>query len=79
MSFLLLTFIDCPPPHLTPPVPNNSVILDLAAWETLGGPAKRKSFDSVDPNFDDSVPSVSSGSKENFFKVFRTYFEQNAR
>ncbi|KAI0219481.1 DnaJ-like subfamily C member 2 [Lamellibrachia satsuma] len=49
------------------------------AWETLGIPAKRKSYDSIDPQFDDSVPSVSSDSKEKFYEVFRPYFEQNAR
>ena len=53
--------------------------MDLAAWETLGIPAKRKSYDSIDPQFDDSVPSVSSDSKEKFYGVFRPYFEQNAR
>lgn len=54
-------------------------LTQLAAWETLGIPAKKKSYDSIDPQFDDSVPAVSSESKEKFFVVFRPFFEQNAR
>ncbi|KAK2185793.1 hypothetical protein NP493_222g02007 [Ridgeia piscesae] len=49
------------------------------AWETLGIPAKRKSYDSIDPQFDDSVPAISSESKEKFYEVFRPVFEHNAR
>lgn len=49
------------------------------AWETLGNPVKRRSYDSVDPQFNDSVPSVNSNSKENFFEVFRPVFAENAR
>lgn len=49
------------------------------AYEILGDPIKRRSFDSVDPEFDESVPSVSQESKDNFFTVFRPVFETNAR
>ncbi|XP_060574229.1 dnaJ homolog subfamily C member 2-like, partial [Ruditapes philippinarum] len=49
------------------------------AWETLGNPVKRKSYDSVDPLFDDSVPPNNSNSKEKFFEVFRPVFAENAR
>ncbi|XP_055958147.1 dnaJ homolog subfamily C member 2 isoform X2 [Patella vulgata] len=49
------------------------------AWETLGVPAKRRSFDSVDPEFDDDVPSNNALAKEKFYKVFRPIFEMNAR
>lgn len=51
----------------------------ILAWETLGNPVKRRSYDSVDPQFNDSVPSVNSNSKENFFEVFRPVFAENAR
>jgi DnaJ family protein C protein 2 len=40
---------------------------------------KRKSYDSVDPLFDDSVPPNNSNSKEKFFEVFRPVFAENAR
>ncbi|XP_034019478.1 dnaJ homolog subfamily C member 2 isoform X2 [Thalassophryne amazonica] len=46
--------------------------------EILSDPVKRRAFDSVDPTFDNTVPSKSDG-KENFFEVFRPVFERNAR
>ncbi|KAL4217072.1 DnaJ (Hsp40) [Mactra antiquata] len=49
------------------------------AWETLGNPVKRKSYDSVDPLFDDAVPSNNNNSKENFYQVFKPVFAENAR
>lgn len=49
------------------------------AYEILGDPLKRRSWDSVDPEFDDDVPSVSSNNKSNFFKVFTPVLERNAR
>ncbi|RUS72161.1 hypothetical protein EGW08_020077 [Elysia chlorotica] len=49
------------------------------AYETLGNKQKRRSFDSVDPEFDEDVPSVSQNSKDNFYEVFRPVFERNAR
>ncbi|XP_038054398.1 dnaJ homolog subfamily C member 2-like [Patiria miniata] len=49
------------------------------AWETLGNRTKRRSYDSVDPSFDDSIPSVNNNSKENFFKEFTKVFKRNAR
>lgn len=48
------------------------------AYETIGNPVKRRSFDSVDPYFDNSVPS-NNEIKQPFFKVFPYYFELNAR
>ncbi|XP_024118413.1 dnaJ homolog subfamily C member 2 [Oryzias melastigma] len=48
------------------------------AIETLSDPMKRRAFDSVDPTFDNSVPSKGEG-KENFFEVFSPVFERNAR
>ncbi|XP_076448534.1 dnaJ homolog subfamily C member 2-like [Babylonia areolata] len=49
------------------------------AYEILGDPAKRRSFDSVDPEFDESVPSVSQEARDSFFATFRPVFEHNAR
>lgn len=48
------------------------------AYEILGTPVKRRSYDSVDPEFDDSIPSGKELEKS-FFKVFPKYFELNAR
>lgn len=39
------------------------------AYEILGDPVKRRSWDSVDPEFDDDIPPVTSHNKANFFKV----------
>lgn len=39
------------------------------AFEFLSDPVKRKSYDSVDPTFDETVPSVSESNKKNFYKV----------
>ena len=49
------------------------------ANDILSDPKRRRAYDSVDPTFDEAVPSISSQSKENFYKVFRPVFEQNAR
>ncbi|XP_077401369.1 dnaJ homolog subfamily C member 2 isoform X1 [Vanacampus margaritifer] len=48
------------------------------AIEALSDPVKRRAFDSVDPTFDNGVPSKSEG-KENFFQVFPSVFERNSR
>ncbi|XP_041347493.1 dnaJ homolog subfamily C member 2-like [Gigantopelta aegis] len=49
------------------------------AYEILGNPQKRRSYDSVDPEFDDDVPPVNQYSKDHYFEVFRPVFERNAR
>ncbi|XP_070558793.1 dnaJ homolog subfamily C member 2-like [Ptychodera flava] len=49
------------------------------AYEILGNPQKRKSYDSVDPEFDDFVPFANQESKDNFYKVFTPVFNRNAR
>ncbi|XP_041985101.1 dnaJ homolog subfamily C member 2 [Aricia agestis] len=49
------------------------------AYETLGTPKTRRSYDSVDPEFDDSIPMPSEIKKDGFFKAFSKYFEMNAR
>ena len=49
------------------------------AWETLGVPSKRRAYDSVDPEFDDDIPSNNQENKDKFFQVFAPVFERNAR
>ncbi|XP_071443003.1 dnaJ homolog subfamily C member 2 [Hetaerina americana] len=49
------------------------------AWEILGNTQKRRSYDSVDPVFDDSIPTANESSKAKFFEVFGPVFERNAR
>lgn len=48
------------------------------AYDILGNPTKRRSYDSVDPEFDDSLPS-SGEIKKDFYKAFKKYFDLNAR
>lgn len=48
------------------------------AYETLGNPVKKRSYDSVDPYFDDNIPSASE-IKKDFFKVCGYYFDLNSR
>lgn len=55
------------------------IILYGVAYEILGDPRKRRSYDSVDPTFSDVVPPVSTHSKENFYEVFGPVFRDNAR
>ena len=59
------------------------ISLCCANWYTandiISDPKRRRAYDSVDPTFDEAIPSVSSHSKENFFKVFTSVFEENAR
>ncbi len=49
------------------------------AYETLGSFHRRRAFDSVDPEFDDAIPTASDVTVDNFFTVFRPVFERNAR
>ncbi|KAJ6633152.1 DnaJ like subfamily C member 2, partial [Pseudolycoriella hygida] len=48
------------------------------AYETLGNPIKRRSYDSIDPEFDDSLPS-SSDIEKRFYETFSEFFTANAR
>lgn len=48
------------------------------AYEILGTPVKRRSYDSVDPTVDDNVPTQAE-IKKDFFKAFTKIFEVNAR
>ncbi|KAJ3092035.1 hypothetical protein HK102_011383 [Quaeritorhiza haematococci] len=47
------------------------------AWEVLGDPVKRRQWDSVDPTFDESIPSAKL--KGDFFAVYGPVFESEAR
>ncbi|XP_023936552.1 dnaJ homolog subfamily C member 2 [Bicyclus anynana] len=49
------------------------------AYEILGSPKSRRSYDSVDREVDDSIPSTSDIKKDGFFKTFGKYIEINAR
>jgi DnaJ-class molecular chaperone len=51
----------------------------ILANDILSDPKRRRAYDSVDPTFDDSIPSLSTNSRENFYKVFGPVFEENAR
>lgn len=47
------------------------------AWEVLTDPEARRRFDSVDPTFDESIPSVKA--KGDFFEIYGKVFSDNAR
>lgn len=49
------------------------------AYEILGNPVRRRSYDSVDPEFDDDIPSNCVESRNNFFATFQPVFEANSR
>ncbi|XP_077986160.1 dnaJ homolog subfamily C member 2-like [Glandiceps talaboti] len=49
------------------------------AYEILGNKQKRRAYDSVDPEFDDAIPSANQDSKDNFFKLFTDVIDRNAR
>lgn len=48
------------------------------AWETLGNTTKRRSYDSVDPYFNDDLPDEKD-CKNNFYSVMGKAFKENAR
>ncbi|KAK6625688.1 hypothetical protein RUM43_005987 [Polyplax serrata] len=49
------------------------------AWEILGNKDKRRSYDSIDPLFDNAIPPNNEHSRNNFFEVFGQVFDRNAR
>lgn len=49
------------------------------AYEILGTPVKRRSYDSIDPTIDDSVPTQTEIKKEGFYKIFGKLFDINSR
>ena len=55
------------------------MILHFSAYEVLGVPLKRRSYDSVDDTFNESIPSVNTESKEKFYSTFAPVMESNAR
>lgn len=48
------------------------------AYEILGNPQKRRSYDSIDPEFDDNLPSQTSIDKD-FYGTFKEAFHLNSR
>jgi DnaJ family protein C protein 2 len=48
------------------------------AYETLGNPSRRRSYDSVDPEFDNNIPGGAE-LKKDFYEVFSYYFDLNTR
>lgn len=48
------------------------------AWEMLGNPVKRRSYDSVDPHFNDDLPDEKDA-KNNFYEIMGAAFRDNAR
>ncbi|TPX37643.1 hypothetical protein SmJEL517_g00590 [Synchytrium microbalum] len=47
------------------------------AWEVLSDPVKRRQWDSVDPEFDDAIPSAKI--KGDFFEIYGRAFDANSR
>ncbi|XP_023025374.1 dnaJ homolog subfamily C member 2 [Leptinotarsa decemlineata] len=48
------------------------------AYETLGNISRRRAYDSVDPQFDNNIPSISD-IKKDFYSTFKYYFGLNSR
>lgn len=48
------------------------------AYETLGNPIRRRAYDSVDPEFDNNIPTISE-LKKGFYEVIGYYFDLNSR
>ncbi|XP_065829146.1 dnaJ homolog subfamily C member 2-like [Oscarella lobularis] len=49
------------------------------AYEVLSDLARRRAYDSIDPEFDESIPSSDEITSENFFSLLQPAFESNAR
>jgi len=47
------------------------------AFELLSNPTSRRSYDSIDPKFDDSVPNPTTA--DGYYETFAPVFERNAR
>ena len=46
----------------------------------MSNPQKRRAFDSVDPEFDNSIPKGDAKDlMQNFYETFRPVFERNSR
>lgn len=55
------------------------VACGVIAYEVLGDPVRRRAYDSIDPHNDDTIPTVTSQSREQFFEILTPVFEDNAR
>ncbi|KAJ3183644.1 hypothetical protein HDU85_002073 [Gaertneriomyces sp. JEL0708] len=47
------------------------------AWEVMSDPVKRRQWDSVDPKFDEDIPSAKA--KGDFFDLYTSVFEKESR
>lgn len=48
---------------------NDYFVCISKAYDILGNPSKRRSYDSVDPEVDDGVPTANEYTKKNFYQV----------
>ncbi|KAE8738433.1 hypothetical protein FOCC_FOCC016084 [Frankliniella occidentalis] len=58
---------------------NDYFVCISKAYDILGVSSKRRSYDSVDPEVDDGVPTANEYTKKNFYQVFGAFFEMNSR
>lgn len=58
---------------------NDYFVCISKAYDVLGVPSKRRSYDSVDPEVDDGVPTANEYTKKNFYQVLGAFFEMNTR
>ena len=56
---------------------NYNLYILLLAHDILGNPVKRKSYDSVDSNFDNEIPT-SNVKKAEFYSEFGPVFQRNS-
>lgn len=56
---------------------NDYFICISKAYDVLGVPSKRRSYDSVDPEVDDGVPTANDYTKKNFYQVRFIYVKYN--
>lgn len=49
------------------------------AWEVLGTKDRRRAYDSVDPEFENTIPYDNENVRKNFYEVFGDVFERNSR
>lgn len=58
---------------------NDYFVCISKSYDILGVPSKRRSYDSVDPEVDDGVPTANEYTKKNFYQVFGAFFDMNSR
>lgn len=54
---------------------NDYFVCISKAYDILGVPSKRRSYDSVDPEVDDGVPTANEYTKKNFYQVLIFLFK----